>query len=61
MDFGVIHSIYTVVVFVSFLGIIVWAYSKKQKARFDEAANLVFADEQTPPRESQTPAGSKQA
>ena len=49
MDFGVIHSIYTVVVFVSFLGIIVWAYSKKQKARFDEAANLVFADEQTPP------------
>lgn len=34
MDFGVIHSIYTVVVFVSFLGIIVWAYSKKTEGPF---------------------------
>ncbi|MCU8324084.1 CcoQ/FixQ family Cbb3-type cytochrome c oxidase assembly chaperone [Vibrio vulnificus] len=46
MDFGTIHSIYTVVLFVSFIGIIAWAYSKKRKASFDEAANLVFADEE---------------
>ncbi|EGR2797588.1 cytochrome-c oxidase [Vibrio navarrensis] len=46
MDFGTIHSIYTVVLFVSFIGIVVWAYSKKRKASFDEAANLVFADEE---------------
>ncbi|MGL5728895.1 MAG: cbb3-type cytochrome oxidase subunit 3, partial [Plesiomonas sp.] len=46
MNFGVIHSIYTVTVFVSFLGIIFWAYSKKRHARFEEAANLVFADEE---------------
>ncbi len=45
MDFGIIHSIWTVVLFVSFIGIVIWAYSKRRKAAFDEAANLVFADE----------------
>jgi len=45
MDFGIIHSIYTVVVFISFIGIVIWAYSKKRKSRFDEAANSIFADE----------------
>ncbi|NLS12569.1 cbb3-type cytochrome c oxidase subunit 3 [Vibrio sp. SM6] len=45
MDFGTIHSIYTVILFSSFIGIVLWAYSKKRKASFDEAANLVFADE----------------
>lgn len=28
-----------------FIGIIVWAFSKKRKSSFDEAANLPFADE----------------
>ncbi|KAB2824706.1 CcoQ/FixQ family Cbb3-type cytochrome c oxidase assembly chaperone [Aliivibrio sp. S4TY2] len=46
MDAGTIHAIWTVILFLSMVGIIFWAYSKKQKARFDEAANLVFADEQ---------------
>lgn len=41
-----IHSIWTVVIFVGFIAIVVWAYSSRQKARFDEAANLVFADEE---------------
>ena len=46
MDFGTIHSIYTVVLFASFIGIVWWAFSKKRKARFEEGANLVFADEE---------------
>ncbi|MDD9194686.1 CcoQ/FixQ family Cbb3-type cytochrome c oxidase assembly chaperone [Aliivibrio sp. S3MY1] len=46
MDAGTIHAIWTVILFCSMIGIIFWAYSKKQTARFDEAANLVFADEQ---------------
>lgn len=46
MDVGTIHSIWTVVLFVSFIGIVFWAYSKRQKASFEEAANLVFADEE---------------
>ena len=46
MDFGTIHSIYTVVLFASFIGIVWWAFGKKRKARFEEDANLVFADEE---------------
>ncbi len=51
MNFGLIHSIYTVILFVCFIGIVWWAYSKKRKADFDEAANLVFADEESPVNE----------
>ncbi|MBP3141876.1 cbb3-type cytochrome oxidase subunit 3 [Aliivibrio fischeri] len=46
MDASTIHAIWTVILFLSMVGIIFWAYSKKQKARFEEAANLVFADEE---------------
>ncbi|KHT63739.1 CcoQ/FixQ family Cbb3-type cytochrome c oxidase assembly chaperone [Photobacterium gaetbulicola] len=46
MDIGTIHSIWTLILFGSFIGIVLWAYSKRQKSRFDEAANLVFADEE---------------
>ena len=35
----------TVVSFVVFLLIVWWAYSGRQKQRFDEAANLPFADD----------------
>lgn len=51
MDFGIIHSIYTVVLFISFIGIVIWAYSKKRKSRFDEAANSIFADERPAPQD----------
>ncbi|MDP2571679.1 CcoQ/FixQ family Cbb3-type cytochrome c oxidase assembly chaperone [Vibrio sp. vnigr-6D03] len=53
MDIGTIHSIWTIVLFVSFLGVVWWAYGKSRKARFDEAANLVFADEQEPSEEKE--------
>lgn len=46
MDTHFIHSIYTVVMLVIFVGIWGWAWSSKQKKRFHEAANLPFADEQ---------------
>ena len=45
MDQGVIGSIFTVIVFVSFVGIVLWAFSSRNKKKFDEAANLPFADE----------------
>ncbi|MCG3721371.1 cbb3-type cytochrome oxidase subunit 3 [Vibrio cincinnatiensis] len=47
MDIGTIHSIWTIVLFVSFIGVVWWAYGKKRKARFEEAANLIFADEES--------------
>lgn len=45
MDIHTVQGIFTAVMMVSFLGIVWWAYSKKTKKRFDEAANLPFADE----------------
>jgi cytochrome c oxidase cbb3-type subunit 4 len=45
MDYAISGSIYTVLVFVCFIGIVWWAYSSKSKANFDEAEKLVFDDE----------------
>ncbi|MBD1575607.1 MULTISPECIES: cbb3-type cytochrome oxidase subunit 3 [Vibrio] len=46
MDIITIHSIWTLVIFFSFLGVVWWAYgSKKRQSRFDEAANSIFDDE----------------
>ncbi len=45
MDLITLHNIWTVVLFISFIGIVWWAYGSSRKARFEEDANLVFADE----------------
>ena len=48
MDIGMIRGIGTAVVFIAFIGVVLWAYSSKRKKNFDEAANLPFADESKP-------------
>ena len=45
MDINDLRSLVIVVSLVTFLGIIVWAWSKKNKANFDEAARLPFGDD----------------
>ncbi|MAD75871.1 MAG: CcoQ/FixQ family Cbb3-type cytochrome c oxidase assembly chaperone [Rheinheimera sp.] len=45
MEFATVHSVLTVILFVGFVAFVIWAYSKKRKKDFDEAANLVFDDE----------------
>lgn len=45
MDINTLRSIVTVLFVISFLWITWWAYSKKQKDAFSDAANLPFADE----------------
>ncbi|QFU22800.1 cbb3-type cytochrome c oxidase subunit 3 [Shewanella eurypsychrophilus] len=47
MDYGVIQGIITIVVMLTFLGIFAWAYSSRRKDQFDEAANLVFSDDES--------------
>lgn len=37
-----LRSIMTVVAFIAFIGIVVWVWSKRNKADFDEAAQLPF-------------------
>jgi len=45
MDYGTYQGIYTLVLMAIFISIIAWAYSKRRRDSFNEAANLVFADE----------------
>ena len=42
MDINLLRSIVTVVAFVVFIGIVVWAWSRRNQADFDEAAQLPF-------------------
>lgn len=45
MDINTMRGIATVLAFAAFIGVCLWAYSSRRKPRFDEAANLPFADE----------------
>lgn len=45
MDIDTLRGLGTLFAFIAFLSVCVWAYSKRQKPRFDEAAQLPFADE----------------
>ncbi len=49
MDTGTIGAIVTVVFFVIFVGIVLWAWSGRRKKDFDAAANLPFEEEDTRP------------
>ena len=46
MDINDLRSISTVLSFVMFISIVVWAYSGKRKRAFDEAAALPIDDEE---------------
>ena len=54
MDFSLIQSLWTIVIMVLFVGIVVWAWSSKRKARFDEAANIPFTEEDSTSAEHST-------
>ena len=41
--FNVLSSVTTVLSFLSFLGIVAWAYSSHRRVAFEEAANAPFA------------------
>lgn len=45
MDINDLRSLFTVLAFAGFIGIVWWAYSARQKQSFDEAANSVLDDE----------------
>jgi cytochrome c oxidase cbb3-type subunit 4 len=46
MDVNDLRGITTIIIMIAFISVCVWAYSSKQKKRFDEAANLPFADDE---------------
>ncbi len=45
MTLTLFQSLWTIVVMITFLGIVVWAFSSKRKSAFEEAAHLPFDDE----------------
>ena len=49
MSAATLHSWWTVVLLVVFVGIVVWAWSGKRKADFDEAARIPFEEDDAPP------------
>ena len=59
MDIGTLRGIGTLLVLVAFVSVTLWAYSGRNKARFDEAANLPFADEPAAKKNEEQDSGSK--
>jgi cytochrome c oxidase cbb3-type subunit 4 len=45
MDINTLRSIVTVLAFAAFIAIVLWAYSDRSKAAFDQAALLPFDEE----------------
>lgn len=45
MDVNLARSIFTVVCLCVFVGIAAWAYSRRNKAQFEEAARLPLAED----------------
>ena len=45
MDINDLRGLATLLAFSAFVGICLWAYSRRNTQRFDEAAHLPFADE----------------
>ena len=46
MDINVVRSIVTVLAFTVFIAIVLWAYSGRSKAAFDQAARLPFDEDE---------------
>jgi len=47
MDINDMRSVITVLAFLSFIGIVLWAWSGKRKAAFEAAARLPLEDDET--------------
>ncbi len=48
MDINDMRSIVTVLAFATFIGIVLWAYSGRRRAAFEEAASLPFTEDELP-------------
>ncbi len=46
MDINTVRGLTTLLLLVAFIGLVVVVYSRRNKSRFDEAAQLPFADEE---------------
>ena len=49
MDINDLRSLFTVLAFACFVGIVAWAYSSRRKEAYEEAANLPLEDDPPAP------------
>ncbi len=59
MSLSLWHSIATIVAMAAFFAVCWWAYSPKNRQRFEEDAKLVFNDDLQPPATSETESREK--
>jgi cytochrome c oxidase cbb3-type subunit 4 len=45
MEAGFLRGLYTLFMFIAFIGIVWWAWSSRRKGDFEEAANLPLEDD----------------
>ncbi|OYV01126.1 MAG: CcoQ/FixQ family Cbb3-type cytochrome c oxidase assembly chaperone [Burkholderiales bacterium PBB5] len=55
MDLNLLRSVATLMMFVLFIGIVVWAWGRQRQASFDDAAQLPFVDD----ARTRTPSGEQ--
>lgn len=54
MDINTLRGLSTILVFIAFMGVCWWAFSPRRKKKFEEAANLPFADEPNSPNKQES-------
>lgn len=47
MDTNDLRALFTVISLITFVAIVIWAYSSKNKGRLDEAAQLPFTEDES--------------
>ena len=55
MDLNTLRSLVTLLSFIAFIGVVLWAWSGKNRDRFQQAAMLPFADDNDDPEHAQLP------
>ena len=48
MSVAFVQSVWTVIAMVVFIGIVIWAYSKRRKNDFDQAGRIAMDDDDKP-------------
>ncbi|MCL6271014.1 cbb3-type cytochrome c oxidase subunit 3 [Sansalvadorimonas sp. 2012CJ34-2] len=56
-DINTLRGLATVFCMIAFFAVVMWAYSDRKRADFDEAANLPFADDQISGTATARPSG----
>lgn len=59
MEYSTFSGLYTLFLIFIFIGIFIWAFNKKRKKSFDEAANIIFSDDDKKLSSASTKQGTK--